>query len=441
MIMYDFAAENYAVSPRILPANQTSKIKVTPRGDHARFDRSESLTVELFPVSGLDSAGLYNYEPEKTLHWELTDDGGLLLDAFFAGEQEYTLQVTLNKFGHPEGVRYNRIWRIGLYSVEADLYKKYPFRGDMHMHSEESDGEFAPALLAARGRELGMDFLAVTDHGKYDPSLKAVNAFAKLDSGLLVCPGEEVQLPGTPVHIVNFGGKASVNAKAQADENAYRNEVKTIIDDMNGLTPGNDPFPVGSAEWAFRQIREAGGLGIFCHCFWQKQSYVVNEATTRDIINHCSFDAIEAVSGHGLASFASSNLQFALVNDLNNSSRPLNMVGTSDTHMAHLANEFGCVYSVVWADELNADSIIDAVKNGFCTAAEEMTNHIPRFYGSFRLVRYAAFLRKHYFPQHDRLCAAEGILLREVLNGNTALQPAVAAAAQAVNNYRNTLFA
>ena len=440
MIMYDFAAENYAVSPRILPANQTSKIKVTPRGDHARFDRSESLTVELFPVSGLDSAGLYNYEPEKTLHWELTDDGGLLLDAFFAGEQEYTLQVTLNKFGHPEGVRYNRIWRIGLYSVEADLYKKYPFRGDMHMHSEESDGEFAPALLAARGRELGMDFLAVTDHGKYDPSLKAVNAFAKLDSGLLVCPGEEVQLPGTPVHIVNFGGKASVNAKAQADENAYRNEVKTIIDDMNGLTPGNDPFPVGSAEWAFRQIREAGGLGIFCHCFWQKQSYVVNEATTRDIINHCSFDAIEAVSGHGLASFASSNLQFALVNDLNNSARPLNMVGTSDTHMAYLPNEFGCVYSVVWADELNADSVIDAVKNGFCTAAEEMTNHIPRFYGSFRLVRYAAFLRKHYFPQHDRLCAAEGILLREVLNGNDALRPAVAAAARAVNEYRNTLF-
>lgn len=440
MIAYDYAVENYSVSPRIVPADRTGRVKIQPRGDHARFDRAESVTVDLYGVSGLDSAGKYSASPEKTLRWHLTADGAMELEAFFAGEQEYTLEIKLKNFGHPDGVRHDRVYRIELYSVKSDLYKKYPFRGDMHLHSEESDGELAPALLAARGRELGMDFLAVTDHKKYSPSLKAMQTFSQLPSGLLVCPGEEVQLPDTPVHIVNFGGSRSVNELAFDNIESYRSEVNDLIAQMHDLTAGNDPFPVGAAAWAFRKIRKCGGLGIFCHCFWQKQSYVVNEAVTYDIVRQREFDAIEAVSGHGTVSFASSNLQFAFMHEMNKSDVPLNMVGTSDTHMAYLDNEFGCNYTIVWAEELQQESIIEAIKNNYCAAAEEMTDMIPRFYGAFRMVRYAAFLRKHYFPQHDRLCAAEGILLREILNGNASLIPAAAAAAQAVNDFRRSLF-
>ena len=96
--------------------------------------------------------------------------------------------------------------------------------------------------------------------------------------------------------------------------------------------------------------------------------------------------------------------------------------------------------TVCWAEELTRKSIIKNIRSGWSVAAEEMTNQSPRFYGSFRLIRYASFLRKHYFPQHDKLCAAEGILLNEVLAGNQKLIPAVKLAADAVENYRKTLF-
>ena len=89
---------------------------------------------------------------------------------------------------------------------------------------------------------------------------------------------------------------------------------------------------------------------------------------------------------------------------------------------------------------MSKKSIIENIQAKYSVAAEEMTNNIPRFYGSFRLVRYAGFLRKHYFPQHDKLCAAEGILLKEVLAGNKELIPAVKLAAEAVENYRKSLF-
>ena len=442
MIKPDPITENYLVTPRIVRSGKYGKIRIIPRCSNARFDRAEKIvSVDLYDVSGMTSRGTHSIfeETEPSLKWQLEADGSMTIEAFFAGEQEYTLVVKTEKFGHKIGSKRNKVLKFAFYAVADDLYGKYPFRGDLHLHSEQSDGELAPEAVAVRGRELGMDFLAVTDHRLYTPSLEACKVFAGLPGGLLVCPGEEVQLADTFVHIVNFGGEFSVNELAAKDLQKYKNESQAIVDSMPELTPGNEPFPIGAAQWAFDKIREGNGLSIFCHCFWQVDQYVINEATTRDILKKCRFDAMEVISGHGVVNFWSNNQQSAYYAEFADKNK-IASVGCSDTHSAYLDNEFGCVYTICWAEELSKKSIIENIQAKYSVAAEEMTNNIPRFYGSFRLVRYAGFLRKHYFPQHDKLCAAEGILLKEVLAGNKELIPAVKLAAEAVENYRKSLF-
>ncbi|MEG2076134.1 MAG: hypothetical protein RRY34_06490, partial [Victivallaceae bacterium] len=68
----------------------------------------------------------------------------------------------------------------------------------------------APIYVAARYREAGFDFMAVTDHHRYAPSLEAINFWQNKPIELKLFPGEEVHAPGNPVHIINFGSKFSV---------------------------------------------------------------------------------------------------------------------------------------------------------------------------------------------------------------------------------------
>ena len=85
-----------------------------------------------------------------------------------------------------------------------------PYKGDLHIHSNRSDGREPPAHVAARCRQIGLDFVALTDHHQYAPSLEAIAAFTAAPVDLALYPGEEVHAPGNPIHIVNFGGRFSV---------------------------------------------------------------------------------------------------------------------------------------------------------------------------------------------------------------------------------------
>ncbi|MBC7316661.1 MAG: hypothetical protein H5T70_09615, partial [Chloroflexi bacterium] len=44
----------------------------------------------------------------------------------------------------------------------------------------------------------------------------------------------------------------------------------------------------------------------------------------------------------------------------------------------------------------------------------------PRAYGPFRLVKYALYLMREVFPEHDALCAHEGALMLRYVEGDTA---------------------
>lgn len=82
------------------------------------------------------------------------------------------------------------------------------FKGNLHTHSNESDGEPSPQRIADIYAEDGYDFLAVTDHNKLtDPSA--------LDGhGMLLIPGSEINGGraelGQHYHVVALGLSAAV---------------------------------------------------------------------------------------------------------------------------------------------------------------------------------------------------------------------------------------
>jgi predicted metal-dependent phosphoesterase TrpH len=78
-------------------------------------------------------------------------------------------------------------------------------RVDLHVHSNASDGKYAPEEIVARAAGLGLEFLSLTDHDTIDgiaPAIKAVVAFPKLT----FIPGVEIStdVPDGEVHILGY---------------------------------------------------------------------------------------------------------------------------------------------------------------------------------------------------------------------------------------------
>ncbi len=184
------------------------------------------------------------------------------------------------------------MFEFRLYALEADLFQRRPYKGDLHMHSTRSDGNEAPAYVAGACRRIGLDFMALTDHRQYGPSLEAMRAYDGLALDLQMFPGEEVHPPENPVHIVNFGASFSVNAIFREDEPRYRAEVAAIAAGLVDFPAAWTDTTYASCEWVYDQIRAGGGLGIFCHPYWfVRHRYDVPEALTNLIFERQPFDA------------------------------------------------------------------------------------------------------------------------------------------------------
>ena len=95
--------------------------------------------------------------------------------------------------------------------MEEDLYGTLPYKGDLHIHTEHSDGKGNLCEVVSAYRQKGYDFICITDHHKYEPSVDAIKMFENVDTGLKIFPGEEVHnCDWGYFHLINFNGKYSV---------------------------------------------------------------------------------------------------------------------------------------------------------------------------------------------------------------------------------------
>ena len=241
--------------------------------------------------------------------------------------------------------------------------------------------------------------------------------FDGIPLGIHVVYGEEVHTPGSLIHIVHAGGNKSVCEEYIKNPERFESEVKEIEKEIPNVSEQYRER-VALAIWTCKKIREAGGLAIFAHPFWMPDRYNVSKDLTQILFDSKIFDVFELLNG---IPSKFNNLQLALWQEQNLRGNALPALSSSDSHNHDLAkNTFARRFTYVFAKDNTTEAIVDAVKNGYCVAAELAKNdeREPHFYsGQLRLVLYAHFLFENYFPETARLSFGEGVLMRRYARG------------------------
>ena len=396
--------QNYAVWPAIVPADETVELVIAPT--EKAFLLMEGEEYNLTVISA-DIDEISYYEP--TTHRKMTaiaHDGVLRFSYAFPGEMEHLIILEKDE---------KKLQDLYIYSLEKDLYALTPLKGDLHAHSFRSDGKRDPAALAGHFREQGYDFFALTDHNRFYPGGEIDETFSGVKTGLFRVTGEEVHTPGSVVHIVHVGGEKSVADQYVHDREGYGRAIEEYMQKVPAEVPENFRARYAMAMWATDRIHEAGGLAIFPHPFWKPGKSKVHNVTyqyARMLLKSGMFDAYELMGGN---TQPGNNRAVAMWAELREEGLRIPVVGSSDVHGIEKAGTFPHLFTICFAESSDNESVIAAVKSGNSVAVEaageEYGRHY-RCYGSYRLVAYAQYLLKHYFPVRQRICQGEGAAMR-----------------------------
>jgi predicted metal-dependent phosphoesterase TrpH len=219
-------------------------------------------------------------------------------------------------------------------------------RADLHIHTTFSDGWPGPVEVVRRGRRLGLDVIAVTDHDTVEGALWAADYAARLGEGPEVVVGEEVSTRHG--HVV-------------------------------GLFLEKRVRPGLSAAATVAAIHEQGGIAFAAHPFWRTRS----QAPGRGVHGvgwraaDLDFDAIEvenSTPGFGLFNQMAVRL---------NQDAGLASLGNSD---AHILDAMGRSYT----------SFPGHTTGELRLAIQERRTEARRLrYPALALVRYAAWGLEH----------------------------------------------
>lgn len=416
----------YDIFPKILPCGRRVTVRIHPCFEHVRFGPEVTYSVR---------AAERETRTISILTCQLVD-GDLLVDVAAEREQEYVLLIDAAHNGEQR-----RLLEIPLYALDEDLYVMRPWKGDFHIHSCRSDGRESPVFVGAACREIGMDFMALTDHRQYRPSLEVIEAFEGTSIDLTICPGEEIHAPGNPVHIVNFGGAFSVNAKFD-NSGEYEAEVTRLSDlAPDGIT-GEERHHFASCIWVFDEIRKAHGIGVLCHPYWiTGEAHNISSELQQALYERKPFDALEIIGGFYRHQMEANALAVSRWQEERSRGLSTAVVGVSDAHGCNSADLFGWYYTLVFAPSPQFPDIRQGILGEKCVAVEAVPGEFPRVYGPFRLVKFAYYCLREILPLHDALCAGEGILMKEFLAGRNNASTRLADSRGQVNALYHELWA
>ena len=431
----------FYASPSVVPADKESTVVLTSKDSCFQFLDELTYDVTVIPreeqdVPLGDERMLLGYEQHRTVQHLRPVDGKLYVTYFFGGEQEWIIHVSTSEYEPYQNPMYKeyglRYWRsritypktgvnVAVYSLGEELYGTLPLRGDLHIHTDASDGTQSPALVAAHCRKVGYDFMAVTDHHVYNADAKAREQLAFVN-GLQMLVGEEVHngYAGV-VHMVNIGSRYSVNARYFD----HLDEINAAVEALRGTV--DVPTDVDETDYLHRvvlydEIKKSGGFAIFPHPFWQLGGrYHVGTNMAKAVLKNHLCDAFEVVGG---CANEQNHLQVSLWNQVRAEGMTVPVVGSSDTHSV-LGNDphFGELSTIAFC--ASDRDVMAAVKCGHSVAVEANRGEQVRAHGELGNVRYAHFLLRNYFPLHDALCAVAGGMLCDYVLGDESVKPGI----------------
>lgn len=375
--------------PRVILANKTTELHLS--GDELINGVKVVVAVQSMEKYNIPHSKKYRIDEDKRIiSEEITVKNGEAKFSFTPfGEQRHRVYIDTGA----------RKVSFEIYSLEEDLYKLTPFKGDTHLHTTESDGLFTPTETVSAYYEAGFDYMAITDHHKYAGSAKMAATIDKIAKHFKVYPGEEVHNRGMGYfHIINFGASASVNEIINADpDGVFENITKNAaeIKKQYALPDCIDEKEFAFRLWVSEKVREFGGLSVLCHPYWDAYGeYNMQTPMLEFLLENGIFDTFEVVddddhTGNGV------NLQTAIYNEMRANGIKVPIIGASDCHSV-VSDIFDKYFTYAFCENVN--NIKQAVKDLKTVAVERIGNEY-RVYGPFRLVKYARFLCDNLEPE------------------------------------------
>lgn len=402
----------FAVKKKFYPVGKTVRIVFEPVFPYTISDGAEYLVL-VAPFGGIKTYALA--KQGKSVPAEVRErfyekkppvrtDRGLEYELVFPQEDRYKLYL------QQDG---KVIESTEVCALDDDLYGTLPLKGDMHIHSYCSDGSESPEYMGAFCRRRGYDFISVTDHGLFAPSEKARDYFEKRDTDFFVIPGEEVHSPGNDVHILNIGGRTSVNKWAREEHtDEYEALVRRELENIPGQMDEKTRYMAAASQVMFDKIRAEGGVSVLNHpCWIVWHGLNESEDLTEYLMENVRFDALELIAGG--ARDEGIFLQLAAYKNW----PELPILGNSDCHSSIYTSLKIGTYTIVFAREATAEGVKEAIRAGRCAAYRD-----DRFYGPYRFVKLAYFLRAQVYGAHDSMCEDEGDYLVKCVLGSESRQ-------------------
>lgn len=203
------------------------------------------------------------------------------------------------------------------------------YKGNLHTHTNLSDGKLSPEETKAYYSAAGYDFIALTDHWKFGEGSE------KDPSGLLVLSGAEYNFNGEDVlagvfHVVGVGMTSDPLEKIGRDS-----EVQNTIN----------------------EILARGGAAIYAHPAWSLNTW--------DML--MKFENITATEIYNSVSGTPSNCRpysGDIVDQLAARGRILNLVAVDDTHFYTGEETLSYIMVNLGNKQLNSANIIAAIHAG-----------------------------------------------------------------------------
>jgi len=403
--------QNYSIYPSIIPADRQTDMIIAPNERAFVFEDGEKYELTVISVNA-DEPSYHIPTTHKKFSAE-AKDGVLRFSYTFESEQEHI--IILNK---DEKV----IQEFHVFSLYEDLYALTALKGDLHGHSCRSDGKRDPAALAGYYREQGFDFFALTDHNRYHFGGEIDEVYDGVNTGLVRIFGEEVHPVGSVLHIVHVCGNSSVSDLYVHDLEGFEKDIEEYKANVPANIPEKYKSRYAKAMWTVDRIHETGGLAIYPHPYWRpgrSRIYHACDEFAMLMLKSGMFDAFELVGGMEQDGI---NRAVALWADLRVEGLNIPVVGSSDVHEVN-GKTFNNCFTVCFAKSNSREDIRDALSEGKCVAVEatgEESEREYRPYGSLRLVTYAQFLLKYYFPKRQRICQGAGVTMRAYSMGEAS---------------------
>jgi hypothetical protein len=398
--------EYYTVPTCIFPIGEASEIVISCKYGYQKIVGRYKVIVS--PFYNYDYKASASYKPYSIIIE--AKNNSLIIPFLFDGEDMYSINV-FYLLDEEEMLFVS----TNVYAVNRDLYECKYYKADLHMHTTHSDGYEPPELVVASARECGMDIIAITDHNAFSGSVSAKKKAADMGLDMTVILGEEYSLEYSPMHILALGTEEEIDRRYLTKQVLDMPETKKILESNPTLSCDAEVY--ACTQVLLDQVSKIGGISILAHPYWKPIALNGTRIDTPENVyielgKDKKFTGIEIVSGSLDGEVNVSNLQASLARTILGNFDGVPIIGITDAHYYTTDSICGKHFTIVFSKSNSKDCVLEALRSGF-TVAVELVNGTPLCYGEHRLVKFAEFLLKNYFPSRDLTAKKEALSAKQ----------------------------